>query len=94
MIHVATDWREQAARLVYSSLSTVHAVCIQAIHAVQNYARIERNAASCTAAKVLITIAPGWIELVCIEASLEVSSRIVVRQLSHRLVVVVNALLL
>ena len=79
---------------MYSSLSAVHAVCIQAIHAVHDHARIERNAASCSAAEVLITIAPGWIELVCIEASLEVPSQIVVRQLSHRLVVVVNALLL
>lgn len=92
---MATDWREHSARLVYSSLSAVHAVFIQAIHAVQDHARIERNAAaaSCSAAKVLIPIASGWVELVCIEASMELPSpRIVVRQLSRRFVAVMNSL--
>ena len=41
---------------------------------------------------LLITIAPSRIELVCIETSLEESARIVVRQLSRRLVLVVSSL--
>ena len=60
-MHVVT---EEVAELAGTSLSAVHTICIQTIHAVHDHAGIERDSSCST----IVTIALWWVELVLVEA--------------------------